>query len=320
MTLFESRFTRRSLGVLTAAALTLTATACGQDTAAPGSSNEKVTIEHAQGSTEVVKDPKKIVVLEFGALDTLNALGLADRVVGLPKGGVVPTALEQFKDKKYADVGTMAEPNVEAINKLKPDLVIVGFRNAKKYPELSKHFPTIDITYEQDGPFYDGVEKASTIIGKAVGKESEVKAKLADLKTAIETAKTKMPQGGKGMMLMTSAGKVTLHGPTSRYGVIHRDLGVAPAISKVSEGSHGDPISFEAIQKANPDVMFVVDRDAAIGESGKAAKQVLDNELVASTKAWKNNKVVYLDGQRWYITIHGLDNAKAMVEETVKGL
>ena len=168
--------------------------------------------------------------------------------------------------------------------------------------------------------FQEGVAAASTIIGKAVGKESEVSTKLDELKQSIEAAKAKIPAGSTGMVLMTSAGKVTLHGKDSRYGALHKDLGIAPAIGEVKEASHGDPISFEAIQKANPDLLFVVDRDAAIGESGEAAEKVLDNELVATTKAWKNDKVAYLNGQRWYVLIHGVANAKAMIEEAVAGL
>lgn len=322
-TLPPRSLSRRGLGAGALATLMVASlTACGADSAnQAGASGEKVSIKHAQGTTEVPKDPKKIVVLDFGALDTLNTLGLADRVAGLPKGGVIPKALESYKDDKYANVGSLKEPDIEAINKIKPDLVIVGFRSAAKYPELAKHFPTIDITYDAAKvDFYGGVESAASTIGKAVGKESEVKDKLAEVKQALDASKQKMPQGAKGMILMTSAGKVTMHGKDSRFGAIHKDLGITPAISEVKEAGHGDPISFEAVQKANPDVMFVVDRDAAIGEDGKAAKEVLDNELVRTTTAWKDNKVVYLDGQRWYLMIHGLDNAKAMLEGATKGL
>ncbi|WP_168582059.1 siderophore ABC transporter substrate-binding protein [Gephyromycinifex aptenodytis] len=312
---------RRFTALLTVGALSLAMSGCGQENeASPAAAPtaEKVSVTHAQGTTEVVKDPQKIVVLEFGALDTLNSLGMADRVVGVPKTGVVPESLSQFKDDKYTNVGSMFEPDLEAIKKTNPDLVILGFRSAKKYPDLAAHFPTVDVTFADGGTFYEGVEEASTIIGKAVGKEAEVEAKLGELKKTIEDTKTKMPDG-TGMILMTSAGKVTQHGEKSRFGAIFRDLGVKSS-GQVADNPHGDPISFEAIQKADPDMLFVVDRDAAIGKSGKAAKEVLNNELVASTKAWKNNKVVYLDGQRWYVIMHGLDNAKAMIEGAVEGL
>ena len=39
----------------------------------------------------------------------------------------------------------------------------------------------------------------------------------------------------------------------------------------------------------------MLDRGAAIGEEGQAAKDVLNNPLVAETTAWKKGQVVYLD-------------------------
>ena len=55
-------------------------------------------------------------------------------------------------------------------------------------------------------------------------------------------------------------------------------------------------------------------RDAAIGQEGAAAKQVLDNPLVARTPAWTNDKVVYLDGSDWYTIGFGLDSTERMVK------
>ncbi len=50
----------------------------------------------------------------------------------------------------------------------------------------------------------------------------------------------------------------------------------------------------------------MLDRDAAIGREGTSAKQLLDNELVRQTNAWKNDQVVYLNGQNWYLVGGGL--------------
>ena len=67
------------------------------------------------------------------------------------------------------------------------------------------------------------------------------------------------------------------------------------ADSSIKEkGNHDQPVTFEYIKKTNPDWLFVLNRSAAIGEEDKAAKDVLDNPLVAETTAWKRGQVVYL--------------------------
>src|SRR5215217_2137022 len=71
--------------------------------------------------------------------------------------------------------------------------------------------------------------------------------------------------------------------------------------------------SFEYIKQANPDLLYVINRDTAVGTEGSAANPILDNELVQSTSAAKNNKVINLDPAGWYTVGYGLNNVKAMV-------
>ncbi|WP_432557771.1 siderophore ABC transporter substrate-binding protein [Granulicoccus sp. GXG6511] len=311
---------RRLAALLTVLLLSLTA--CGQGgqtdrTSAP--SGEHITVTHTQGTTELEGSPEKIVVLDFGALDTVKALGLGDKVVGLPKRAL-PAFLGEFADEKFEDVGTLQEPNLETISKLDPDLVIVGFRSAAKYPELSQHWPTIDITFTSDKNLIDGTAAAAAPIAEAFGKQAEADAKIAALRAKATGLEAKGADAGKGLIVMTSGGKISLHGPKSRYGVVHTLLGVPQARENIAAESHGEPASFELLAEINPEVMFVVDRDAAIGTEGQNARQILDNELVRGTTAWQQNRLVMLDGSRWYITIHGLDNAGAMLDEAAQGL
>lgn len=55
---------------------------CAKDAAAVDPSAPRE-VRHAQGETEVPEDAKRIVVLDAGAIDTLCALGLQDRIVGV---------------------------------------------------------------------------------------------------------------------------------------------------------------------------------------------------------------------------------------------
>ncbi len=118
---------------------------------------------------------------------------------------------------------------------------------------------------------------------------------------------------GTGLIVLTSGTEVTAYGPGSRFGIIHDVLGVPPAIPDVEAATHGEAISFELIAQTNPDQLFVVDRDAATGDG--AAKQVLENELVTATTAWRTGNVTYLDPVRWYIVGAGLSTVPALVDE-----
>ncbi|HHV22795.1 MAG TPA: ABC transporter substrate-binding protein [Propionibacterium sp.] len=300
--------------------LLITLTACGQSGQSnPASTVDAITVAHTQGTTELADTPEKVVVLDFGALDTIKALGLSDTVVGLPKRAL-PSFLNEFADEKFADVGTLQEPNLETISKLDPDLVIVGFRSAAKYPELSRHWPTIDVTFTSDKNLIDGTAAAAAPIAEAFGKQNEADAKVAALQEKATGLGARGADAGTGLIVMTSGGKISLHGPQSRFGVVHTLLGVPQARENIAADSHGEPASFELLAEINPDVMFVVDRDAAIGTEGQNARQILDNELVHGTTAWQQDRLVMLDGSRWYITIHGLDNAGAMLDEAAQGL
>ncbi|MFH5823062.1 siderophore ABC transporter substrate-binding protein [Georgenia sp. AZ-5] len=310
---------RGTVATVGTTALALTLAACSSSTASDSPAEAEteagtVTVEHAQGATEIPADPQRVVVFDMGTLDTLDALGLGEEVVGVPKASV-PSFLGEYESADLADVGTLQEPDHEALARLDPDLVLVGFRSAAAYPELSKAFPTVDVTYEfTEG--LAGAERSAALVGEIFGKEAEVEELVAQLDAQVEEIRPAGEAAGTGMVLQTSGGEVTLNGAASRYGPIFTDLGVAEARTGVAAAQHGEVVSFELIRDVNPDWIFAVDRDAAIGQpSGQAAEQVLDNELVAATTAWQTGQVVYLDGERWYVVMHGLNNIQAMLDE-----
>ncbi len=270
----------------------------------------------SEGTAEAAGTNERIVVLDLGALDTIDALDEGDKVVGIPKATPLPESLKDFESDDIADVGGLKEPNVEAIAGLEPDLVIIGPRTADFADELSSHFNVLDVTYDQDKPFIEGASEATMKVAEALGKSDEAQAQLDEFEKKIDAAKKEVPGGATALVLMSSGGKISAMSPNGRYTLIYKDLGFTPAIESIKDGSHGDPISFEGIQKANPDYLFVLDRDAAIGETGgEAAEKLLDNPLVHETEAWKNSRVVYLDGPSWYLLMHGLNNMTAMLED-----
>ena len=63
----------------------------------------------------------------------------------------------------------------------------------------------------------------------------------------------------------------------------------------------------------------MIDRDAGVGNEG-AAEQLLDNELIHQTNAWKNGHVVYLEPQAAYVTMHGYQGLILLLDQVTTAL
>lgn len=170
------------------------------------------------------------------------------------------------------------------MNAAGPDLIIVAARSAAQYEALSKIAPTIDLTIDPDN-FLKGAEENARKLGVIFDKEDAADALIEKLEKSAAALRETAKDAGKGLIILTNGGKVSAYGPGSRFGWLHDDLGVLPAVEDVEAATHGEAVSFEFILKTNPDWLFVVDRDSAVGSDGQSARQTLDNELVAATTA-----------------------------------
>jgi iron complex transport system substrate-binding protein len=306
------------LGALAAGAALLTVTACGGSaTATPADEAATITVEHAQGSTaNVPVNPEKVFTFDLGVLDTLDALGVEP--AGVPEAQY-PEALSKYSDAKYTKIGSVKEPDFEAVSAGDPDLIIISGRTAGAYEELSKIAPTIDLSIDAANPM-ESFKTQAQKLGTIFDKSAEVEEQLAAVDATVSETKAKAANAGKGLIVLTSGGEVTAYGAGSRFGIIHDVLGVPTAADVKVDGSHGEAISFEYIKQANPDILYVINRDSAVGAEASAANPILDNELVQSTNAARNNKVINLDPMGWYVIGYGLNNVKAMVDAVAESV
>jgi iron complex transport system substrate-binding protein len=258
------------------------------------------TIETARGPVDLER-PERVVVFDIAALDTLDALGVVP--VGVPDNLYFPH-FDHVKDQAEP-VGTLFEPNFEAVAALDPDLIVIGGRSATQYDALSAIAPTIDMTIGGNSLVADARARLAAY-GTLFGKDAAAAELTEGLDKAEADAKAAIAGKGSGMVLLTNGPKMSAFGPGSRFGWIHSDLGLPPAVATTYEGSHGEAVSFEFVQKANPDWLVVVDRAAAVQQEGESARQTLDNPLVHETTAWKENHLVFLDPSSMYIAGGGV--------------
>jgi len=276
----------------------------------------ELTIKHELGETTVKKNPQKVVVFDYGTLDSLDKLGI--EVAALPKTNL-PPYLSKYNDEKYVNAGSLKEPDFEKISEVQPDLIIISARQANLYEEFKKIAPTIYLGIDTKRYMESFAENAKTI-GNIFDKQAVVEEELKKLDESVKKLHEKAAASNKNaLIILANDGKVSAYGPGSRFGLIHDEFGFKPVDTNIEDSTHGQSISFEYIVEKNPDYLFVVDRGAAVGGQS-SAKQVVENELVKNTKAYKEGNVVYLDPNYWYLSGGGLISVAEMVKEVEAGL
>jgi iron complex transport system substrate-binding protein len=282
--------------------------------ATPSADGSEITVTHAQGETTVPVNPATVIAFDMASVDTLTTLGVA--IAGLPKGTPFSGMFEQFNDDAYENVGTLFEPDYEAVAALEPDLIIVANRSAAVYPELAKLAPTIDLT-GQTGEVITDLKASVGILGAIFGKQAEGEAALAGIDEKVAALQAGVPDGATALVIMTSGGSVTALAPGGvRGGLIYNTLGLMPPVEDLETVTHGEAISFEFLLEHNADWLFVIDRDAAIGtEDAQAAQEVLDNAIVHETTAYQNDQIVYLNGYDWYVVMSGVTTVNNMLDQ-----
>lgn len=279
-------------------------------------SNFPITIKHELGETILESKPKKVIVFDYGVLDAMDKIG--EDIIGLPKK-TVPDYLDKYKDDKYVDVGTLQEPNFEKIYELNPDLIIIAARQAKLYEEFVEIAPTVYISI--DGANYlNSFKDNMKILGEIFQKEDIVQKEIENIEGKIQNINKKAKEVGKnGLFLMANDGNLSVFGEGSRFGVLYKEFGIVPTDENIESSTHGQKISFEYIVEKNPDFLYVMDR-AAITGGEISAKQILNNDLIKSTKAYKEDNIIYLDSPIWYVAAGGITATEKMIEDVLKSL
>lgn len=290
----------------------------GQETTQAQEEAATVTVTHALGTTEVPKNPKNVVVLELGMLDAMDALGI--EVKGLPLSGSLPEHLSAYADEsKYTNVGSLKELDLEKIFEVEPELIIIGGRQADYYEELNKIAPTLQLAVDASD-YMNTFTTNMNYLGEIFGKEAEVAEKLEAIQTSMnEIAALAKEKNVNGLVTLANGDAFSVYGQGSRFGVIHNEFGITPVDTTIEDSTHGQNASFEYVLEKNPDYLFVVDR-TAVTEGEGSAPALFDNDLIKQTKAYQNDRIIYLNPNIWYTAGGGFTSTQMMIDEVSAAL
>ena len=311
---------KKCLPTLLAAALALGLAACGQQTDSKTASDstsqaagEQIKLSSKAGEITIPANVSKIAVMDYTSLDTFVALGASDKVIGLPLSSAVPTSLASFKDGKYADFGAVNNVNLEKLAAAQPQLIISADRLQKQTDALKQIAPTYHYSIDTNN-YWQSFHEQTLNLAKIIGKTTEAEQKLQalDAEAAKLSEKTK---GKTALIVLVNNDKLMAFGQHSRFGLIHDKLGFTPADASIKVGTHGQSISYEYIAEKNPDYLFVIDRASAVTGKSGGAQAALNNDIIKQSKAAKENHIVYLDANNWYLMNGGLNAMHEMVVE-----
>lgn len=278
---------------------------------------EKGTITYEDVTFE--KMPEKIVVFDYGFLDTLDALGVKG-VVGLPKDSSLPAHLQKFAADEYTSVGSLKSPLLEDIAALQPDAIFISGRQSTYYEELKEIAPVVFVGTSQDD-YWNTFLASVDLAAKMFGKEAEAKEYLAKFDAKLAEVNELAGKFNTTLVTMYNEGKLSGFAKDSRFGYIYDVYGFKPVTNDIQASSHGSNFGFEAILEFNPEVLLVIDRTAATStnnESNIAAD--MENDIIKKTTAYQNNHIVYLDGPLWYLSGGGLQSELAKIDEILAEL
>ncbi|MCC3359326.1 siderophore ABC transporter substrate-binding protein [Bacillus sp. REN16] len=261
--------------------------------------------------------PEKIVVFDYGFLDTLDTLGV-EGVVGVPQDSSLPENLEEYASDDYVNVGTLKEPLLEDIAEIGPDVIYISGRLAPYYEELKEIAPVVFVGTSQDD-YWNTFLASVDVAAKMFDKEDEAKEHIAKIESAIEEVKALSGNYKTSLVTMYNEGKLSGFASNSRFGYIYDIYGFTPVTEDIAASSHGSNFGFEAILEFDPEVLFVIDRTAAVGGQSNIDKD-MENAIVQKTQAYQNKHIIYLDGVLWYLSGGGLTSELAKIEEILAEL
>ena len=308
-----------------AAGCTVILASCGVSSISPAWSQtaaySPVMVEHKLGKTVIERPPQRVAALEMNEVDMLDQLGVP--IAGMVKD-FVPHFLAKYKnDAKVADLGAIVQPNLERVHAIKPDLILMTPLQANHYQELSDIAPTvhfdIDFKNSQVGHF-DAVKQHLLTLGRIFHKDALARDKATALDAQVQQVRNiTKSRPERALIVLHNNGAFSSFGAQSRYGFVYSTLGVKQASAAVEAGLHGQPVSSEFIQQANPDILYVVDRTAVMERKVVLKPEDVANPLLRQTNAWKNGRIVFVDADAWYTTGASPTSLQIVMKDVLKG-
>ncbi|BBW98222.1 ABC transporter substrate-binding protein [Geobacillus icigianus] len=246
-------------------------------------------IKYLEKTYKVPLPAKRIVIT--GSMETMeDALVLGVKPTGgITVGGKFPSMFKKITGSTVP-IGEKAQPNMETIVKLKPDVILAS----KKFPpdvinKLQKIAPTIPVSHISTD-WEANLRLLATLTGKKQQAESIIKSYKNQLAMAKKKLGAKL-KGKKVVAIRIRNGNIMIYNQDIFFNpTLYRDLGLTVP-NEIKKAKSQEVMSLEKFSAMNPDYIFIQFSADENKNKENALKQLQKNPIWKSMKAVKNKDV-----------------------------
>ncbi len=290
---------RSTLSLCAALLATLFVIACGDDEpdTTPAASAAPRTIAHAMGSTKITGAPKRVVVLDTGELDSAVALNVkpVGAVEAIAGEGLPRYLGEAVRGIKL--VGTIEQPNVEAIAALRPDLILSSkVRHEAIYDQLTRVAPTVfseavGVTWKENFALH---ADALGLSEQAERLQAEYEEQARELGTALGAKRA-----GTAVSVVRSVGdEVRIYLKANFLGTILEDAGL-PRPKAQDKDEFSETATAERLPDLDGDLMIL----SRFGDDHRLLTRLQSNRLWPRLAVVKADRVFEVPDDLWFLGI-----------------
>jgi iron complex transport system substrate-binding protein len=292
---------RRILIICATLIASLTIVACGDDgndaPSAERAPDPSRAVRHAMGTTTIAGRPERVVVLDTGELDSAVALGVkpVGAVEAIAGEGLPAYLGDAVDDVKL--VGTIEQPNVEAIAALRPDLILSSkVRHEAIYDQLARVAPTV-FSEEVGVTWKENFALHADALGRgddATRLQAQYDKKARELGDDLGAERS-----DSAVSVVRSVGdEVRIYLKANFLGTILDDAGL-PRPKTQDKAEFSETATAERIPDLDGDVMFL----SRFGDDHRLLKRLQDNRLWARLGVVKADRVYEVPDDLWFLGI-----------------
>ena len=235
-----------------------------------------VSVTASNGTVRIAARPVRIISLSPTATDMLFAIGAGRQVVAVDNDSTYPASAPRTSLSGLT-------PNLEAIAKYRPDLVVISYSPNGLTASLSRL--GIPVLLDEAPSDLAGTYNQIKQLGAATGHVQTSRAEIASMRAAITASVATTPRFSPSLRYYYELGQDYYSVTSSTFiGAVLGEFGLRDIADAAKGASSGYPqLSAEYIVKENPQVIFLADT-ICCGQSAKTIAKRPGWGLIAAVR------------------------------------